>query len=181
MAIVKNYNIYIIIIILQHLNTKIKPITSFLFFYCMYIQLVFLLYKQRTKKLLKYEVYGTNLFIKTGNHTYTIRDLSTPLPLGSILLAININQKLVTIDPKLKGTILNLLSRAGNHTNTICDLSTPRPLGVILLAIDINWKLVTIDPKLKGTILNLFSRTGNHKNTVCDPLMPLPLGDLVSY
>ena len=115
------------------------------------------------------------------DHTKTFRDLSMPLPLGLILLASDINQKLVTIDPKLKGTILNLLSRAGNHTNTICDLSTPRPLGVILLAIDINWKLVTIDPKLKGTILNLFSRTGNHKNTVCDPLMPLPLGDLVSY
>ena len=52
-----------------------------------------------------------NLFIKTGNHT---RDLTTPLPLGVILLAININQKLVTIDPKLKGTILNLIIKTGN-------------------------------------------------------------------
>ena len=52
-----------------------------------------------------------NLFIKTGNHT---RDLTTPLPLGVILLAININQKLVTIDPKLKGTILNLFFKTGN-------------------------------------------------------------------
>ena len=34
-----------------------------------------------------------------------------PLPLGAILLAIDINLKLVTIDPKLKGTILNLFKK----------------------------------------------------------------------
>ena len=72
-----------------------------------------------------------NLLTKTGNHMNTICDLSTPLPLGAILLAININQKLTTIDPKLKGTILNLFCRTGNHTNTIHDLSTPISLGVI--------------------------------------------------
>ena len=37
-----------------------------------------------------------------------------PLPLGLTLLAIDINQKLTAIDPKLKGTILNLFSRTGN-------------------------------------------------------------------
>ena len=36
------------------------------------------------------------------------RDLSTPLPMGAILSAIDINPKLVTIYPKLKGMILNL-------------------------------------------------------------------------
>ena len=37
-----------------------------------------------------------------------------PLPLGAILLAIDINLKLVTIDPKLKGTILNLFKKTEN-------------------------------------------------------------------
>ena len=37
-----------------------------------------------------------------------------PLPLGAILLAIVINLKLVTIDPKLKGTILNLFKKTEN-------------------------------------------------------------------
>ena len=112
--------------------------------------------------------YGTkskgtilNLFIQTGNHTYTIRDLSTPLPLGSILLAININQKLQTIIAKSKGTILNLFIKTGNHTNTIRDLSMPLSLGAISLAIDINQKLTTINAKSNGTILNLFIKTGN--------------------
>ena len=38
-----------------------------------------------------------------------------PLPLGAILLVINIIPKLVTIDPKSKGTILNLLIKTGNN------------------------------------------------------------------
>ena len=37
-----------------------------------------------------------------------------PLPLGAILLAIVINLKLVTIDPKLKGTIVNLFKKTEN-------------------------------------------------------------------
>ena len=37
-----------------------------------------------------------------------------PLPLGAILLAIDINLKLVTIDPKLKGTIVNLFKKTEN-------------------------------------------------------------------
>ena len=69
-----------------------------------------------------------NMFIKTGNHTNTICDLSTPVTLGAILLAINIKRKSATISAKSKGTILNLLNKTGNHTNTICDLSTPLPL-----------------------------------------------------
>ena len=77
-------------------------------------------------------------------------DLSTPLPLDAILLAIDINRKLATIHPKLKGIILNLLSRTGKNANMIRDLSTPLLLDAILLTIDINWKLFTIDPKLKG-------------------------------
>ena len=36
------------------------------------------------------------------------RDLSTPLTLGAISLAVDINRKLATIDPKLKMIILNL-------------------------------------------------------------------------
>ena len=50
-----------------------------------------------------------NLFIKTGNHTNTLRALSTPLlPMGAISSAIDIKRKLVTINPKLKGMNLNL-------------------------------------------------------------------------
>ena len=37
------------------------------------------------------------------HHTNTICDLSTPLPLGAISFSIDINRKLPTIDPKLKG------------------------------------------------------------------------------
>ena len=100
-----------------------------------------------------------NLFIKTGNHANAIPAPSTPLLIGVISSAIDINKKLVTIDPKLKG--LNLLSKAENYTNLIQALSTPLPMGAILSAIDINRKLVTIDPKLQGTILNLFIKTEN--------------------
>jgi len=88
-----------------------------------------------------------SLFIKTRNHRNTIRDLSSPLLLGAILLAIYINWMLITINPKLKGTILNLFSRSGNHMNMILDLSTPLPLGTISLAININWML-TFDHNL---------------------------------
>ena len=35
------------------------------------------------------------------------------MPRGAILLAIDINQKLLTIDPKLKGAILNLFVKTG--------------------------------------------------------------------
>ena len=51
-----------------------------------------------------------NLFIKTGYRMDIIRsrDLSTLLPMGAILSAIDINPKLATIYPKLKGMILNL-------------------------------------------------------------------------
>ena len=34
-----------------------------------------------------------------------------PLPLGAILLASDINQKLATINAELKGTILNLFTK----------------------------------------------------------------------
>ena len=90
-----------------------------------------------------------NLFIKTGNLMATIPELLTLLPLGGIWLDININQKLVTINAKSMGMILNLL-------------------GVILLAIDINRKLVTINAKLMGTILNLFIKTGTTRLQSCD-------------
>ena len=73
-----------------------------------------------------------NLLSRTGNYMNTIRYLSTPLPLGTIMLAININWKLATNDPELKGMILNLFSRTGNYMNNymnaICDLSMPLPL-----------------------------------------------------
>ena len=105
-----------------------------------------------------------SLFIKTGNHTNTICDLSMSLPLGVILLAININQKLATIDPKYMGTILNLFGRSGNHTNMIRDLSTPLTLGAILLDIDINRKLVT--KGLRPFLMNLSQVKGrfNHES-----------------
>ena len=57
-----------------------------------------------------------------------------PLPLDATLLAVDINRKLVTIHPKLKGKIPNLFKRTGNHMNTIRDLSTPHPLGAISVA-----------------------------------------------
>ena len=88
-----------------------------------------------------YQCTILNLFTKTGNHTNMICDLSTPLPLGPISLAININRKLATINAKSKGTILNLFIKTGIHTNMICDLSTSLPLGAISLAININRKL----------------------------------------
>ena len=74
---------------------------------------------------------------KQGTTQIQSRDLSMPLPLGVILLAININQKLITWIQS-------------------CDLSTQLPVGAILLAININRKLATINAKSKGTILNLF-------------------------
>ena len=40
-------------------------------------------------------------------------NLSPPLPLGAILTAIDINQKLLKIDPKLKGTLLSLFIKTG--------------------------------------------------------------------
>ena len=95
-------------------------------------------------------------------------DLSTPLPLDAILLAIDINRKLATIHPKLKGITLNLFSRTGNNANRIRDLSMPMLLDAILLTIDINRKLPTIHPKLKGIILNLLSRTGKNANMIRD-------------
>ena len=87
-----------------------------------------------------------------------------PLPLGAILLAININQKLATIDPIYKGTMLNLFGRSGNHTNMIRDLSTPLTLGAILLDIDINRKLVT--KGLRPDLMNLSQVKGrfNHES-----------------
>ena len=88
-----------------------------------------------------YQCTILNLFTKTGNHTNMICDLSTPLPLGPISLAININRKLATINAKSKGSILNLYIKTGIHTNMICDLSTSLPLGAISLAININRKL----------------------------------------
>ena len=75
--------------------------------------------------------------------------------LGVISLAININRKLVTINAKLMGTILNLFIKTGNHTTTIL-WSINATTGPILLAININWKIVTINVKSMGTILNLF-------------------------
>ena len=64
----------------------------------------------------RFQLKGTifNLLSRIGNHTNMIRDLSTPLPLAAISLAIDISRKLVTIDPKLKGTILNLFIKAGS-------------------------------------------------------------------
>ena len=61
---------------------------------------------------------GTTLDYQ-GQYTNKIRDLSTPLTLSTILLAIKINRKLVTIDPKFKRTILktgNDYSLAKNST-----------------------------------------------------------------
>ena len=65
-----------------------------------------------------FQLKGTifNLLSRIGNHTNMIRDLSTPLPLAAISLAIDISRKLVTIDPKLKGTILNLFIKTGTIT-----------------------------------------------------------------
>ena len=60
-----------------------------------------------------------NLFIKQGTTQIQFHDLSAPLPLGAISLAIDINWKLVTINAKSKVMILNLFMKTGNHTNTI--------------------------------------------------------------
>ena len=46
-----------------------------------------------------------NVFTRTQSTQLHSRGLSTPLPQGAILLAININQKLVTINAKSMGTI----------------------------------------------------------------------------
>ena len=94
-----------------------------------------------------------------GNHANAIPAPSTPLLIGAISSTIDINRKLVTIDP-------NLLSKTENYTNLIHSLSTPLPMGAILSAIDINRKLVTINPKLQGTILNLFIKTENDYSLV---------------
>ena len=59
------------------------------------------------------QIKGDNLS-RAGNNANRIRDLSTPLLLDAILLTIDINWKLFTIDPKLKGTILNLFIKTGN-------------------------------------------------------------------
>ena len=55
-------------------------------------------------------------------------NLSMPLPLGAILTASDINQKLLKIDPKLKGTILSLFIKTGkdyslavNSTEYLCN------------------------------------------------------------
>ena len=88
----------------------------------------------------------------------------------------------VTIDPKLKGTILNLFIKTGNNTDTILWSINATTTGhdlvsyryqlearfyrsqikgdAISLAIDFNRKLATINAKSKGTILNLFIKTG---------------------
>ena len=73
-------------------------------------------------------------------------------------IAMDINWKLLTINPKLKGMILNLFIKTGYHMDIIKsrDLSTPLPVGAISSAIDINPKLVTIYPKLNGIIIYLF-------------------------
>ena len=47
------------------------------------------------------------------------RELSTPLPLVAILLAIAINRKLITINAKSMDIILNLFIKTGNHRDTI--------------------------------------------------------------
>ena len=98
------------------------------------------------------------MFIRQGTTWIQSRDLSTPLPLGAISIAMDINWKLLTINPKLKRMILNLFIKTGYRMDIIRsrDLSTLLPMGAILSAIDINPKLATIYPKLKGMILNLF-------------------------
>ena len=71
-----------------------------------------------------------------------------PLPLGAILLDIDINWKFATIDPKSKGMILNLFIKTGNHMETILWSINATTTGRNLV-IDINCKLITIDPKFK--------------------------------
>ena len=48
---------------------------------------------------------------------YNLLKLSMPLPLGKISLAININRKLVTINAKSTGMILNLFIKTGNDNS----------------------------------------------------------------
>ena len=50
---------------------------------------------------------------KQGTTQIKSHDLLMPLPLGAILLASDINQKLATINAELKGTILNLFTKTG--------------------------------------------------------------------
>ena len=56
---------------------------------------------------------GTTQILLTINVNTRLQscELSTPLPMGVIVLAISINRKLAALDPKLKGTILNLFIR----------------------------------------------------------------------
>ena len=56
---------------------------------------------------------------KQGTTRIPYRDQLMPLPLGAILLDIDINWKFATIDPKSKGMILNLFIKTGNHMETI--------------------------------------------------------------
>ena len=113
-------------------------------------------------KCLLHTNFWERIYPSTTHIILTINAVNTRIRfIYAILLAIDINRKLATIHPKLKGITLNLFSRTGNNANRIRDLSTPMLLDAILLAIDINWKLFTIDPKLKGTILNLFIKAGS--------------------
>ena len=59
-----------------------------------------------------------NLLNKTGNHTNTICDLSTPLPQGAISLAINIKRKLPTFNAKSTEQLLSGSKQYGVSIST---------------------------------------------------------------
>ena len=65
-----------------------------------------------------------------------------PLPLGAISLAMNINQKLVNIYPKSKGTILNLFIKTGNDyslaVNSMHLLTSVFVVYVVMLQVKVN-------------------------------------------
>ena len=120
-------------------------------------------------KCLLHTNFWERIYPCTTHIILTINAVNTRIRfIYAILLAIDINRKLATIHPKLKGITLNLFSRTGNNANRIRDLSMPMLLDAILLTIDINRKLPTIHPKLKGIILNLLSRTGKNANMIRD-------------
>ena len=88
----------------------------------------------------QYSIYVVNTLLQNSfSNTYLSRYSSVSLRYqcwnpDTILIGIDINQKVVTIYAKSKGMILNLFIKTGNHANTIRDLSTPLPLGAISLA-----------------------------------------------
>ena len=97
-----------------------------------------------------------NVLTRTQSTQLHSRGLSTPLPQGAILLAININQKLVTINAKSIGTIHTAallwyltMSQLGHNPRGFLLNIIPLPLVVISLAININQKLLIMNAKSK--------------------------------